>query len=101
MPFDNQLKRLINKYPSLKNEIIQLINNLESDPFQGIPLIKNCFKIRLAIKSKGKGKSKGGRVVIHVQVSIQNVYLLSIYDKSEQIDIRDHEIKQLLAFIKN
>jgi len=59
----------------------------------------SCYKIRIAIKSKGKGKSGGARVIAHVQVVENNVYLLAIYDKSEQEDITDKEIKYLLSFI--
>ena len=47
----------------------------------------NCYKIRLAIKSKGKGKSGGARVITTVFVDEETVYLLDIYDKSEQSSI--------------
>lgn len=51
-PFRNELKRLAKKYPSLKQEYADLIQNLESHPDLGQPLGKNCYKIRLAIASK-------------------------------------------------
>jgi mRNA-degrading endonuclease RelE of RelBE toxin-antitoxin system len=56
-PFDKQLKRLVKKYASLKTEFARLIESLEKDPSQGIALGNSCFKIRLSIASKGKGKS--------------------------------------------
>jgi hypothetical protein len=59
----------------------------------------SCYKIRLAIKSKGKGKSGGARVISHVYVVDNNVFLLAIYDKSEQENITDKEINDLLSFI--
>ena len=49
-PFDRQLKRLCKKYPSLKEEYLELIESLEEKPTQGINLGNNCFKIRLLIK---------------------------------------------------
>lgn len=98
-PFDRQLKRLAKKYSSLKEEYAELVERLENNPFQGTPLASNCYKIRVGIKSKGKGKSGGARVIAHVQVVDNNVYLLAIYDKSEQKDITDKEIKYLLSFI--
>ncbi|MEO8148473.1 MAG: hypothetical protein ABI723_12585 [Bacteroidia bacterium] len=55
--FDKQAKRLAKKYPSLKKELSQLFENLADNPFQGDALGNNFFKIRLAIASKGKGKS--------------------------------------------
>jgi len=80
-------------------EYAQLIENLEAEPIQGAALSNSCYKIRVSIKSKGKGKSGGTRVIAHVQVMGSNIFLLAIYDKSEQEDITDKEIKYLLSFI--
>jgi len=99
-PFDKQLKRLIKKFPSLKKEYAELIASLENDPMQGNAMAKSCFKIRIAIKSKGKGKRGGARVIAHVQVVDNIVYLLTIYDKSEQNDITEKEIEYLLSFVQ-
>jgi mRNA-degrading endonuclease RelE of RelBE toxin-antitoxin system len=85
--FTRQLKRLVKKYPSVRKELFQLIESLEENPQQGSPLGKDSYKIRLAITSKGKGKSGGARVITHVYVFRKTVYLLSIYDKSEQANI--------------
>lgn len=98
-PFNRQIKRLSKKFPSLKNEFARLVENLEDKPFQGNPLGNNCYKIRIGIKSKGKGKSGGARIIAHLQVVKSTIYLLTIYDKSEQEDITDKEIKYLLSFI--
>ncbi len=97
--FDKQLKRLAKKYPSLKSEYQDLINLLEKTPEQGIPIGNSCYKIRLSIASKGKGKSGGGRVIYYVKISADLVVLLSIYDKSEKEDISDKELVLLLAKI--
>lgn len=94
--FEKHSNRLIKKYPSLISEIAELISNLEIDPFLGIPIGKNCYKIRLSIASKGKGKSGGARVITNVVVRKDIVFLLSIYDKSEQEDISDSDIQHLL-----
>lgn len=99
-PFDKQLKKLVKKYPSLKTEFLALIETLELQPFQGTELGKNCYKIRISIASKNKGKSGGARVVTHIHVSETIIYLLSIYDKSEKENITDKEIIELLEFIK-
>ena len=99
-PFDRQFKRLAKKFPSLKAEYNTLIENLEENPEKGAPLGNNCFKIRLAIASKGRGKSGGARVITHFYVENDVVFLLSIYDKSEQIDISDRELLELLREIE-
>ena len=59
----------------------------------------NCFKIRLSIASKGKGKSGGGRIITFVKVLETTVYLLTIYDKSEQENINDKDLEELLKWI--
>ena len=97
--FKRELKKLAKKYPSLKSEYIELLNNLEQYPHLGTPLGNNCYKIRQGIASKGKGKSGGARVITHVQVVQTTVYLLSIYDKSEMESISDKELIGLLKYI--
>lgn len=99
-PFDKQIKRLAKKYPSLKTEYTKLIESLEAKPNQGKLLTKSCYKIRLAIASKNKGKSSGARVITYFQVNQNNVFLLSIFDKSEKANISDKEIIELLSFIE-
>ena len=68
-PFDKQLKRLSKKYPSIKKDFSAFLKSIKSNPKQGTSLGKNCYKIRLAIKSKGKGKSGGTRVILNIAVS--------------------------------
>ena len=71
----------------MKFELELLINNLEENPKLGKPLGKDCYKIRLPVKSKKKGKSGGARVITYVKIIRSEVYLLTIYDKSEKVDI--------------
>lgn len=97
--FERQTKKLSKKYPSLKSDLSSLIQELKETPSIGTPLGNNCYKIRLAIQSKNKGKSGGARVLIHIVFEEKNVYLLSIFDKTKKADISDNELKQLLAYI--
>jgi mRNA-degrading endonuclease RelE of RelBE toxin-antitoxin system len=98
--FDRQAKRLSRKFPSFKEELFDLIESLENDPTQGTPLGNDCFKIRLAVKSKGKGKSGGARVILQVIFVKEDVYLLTVYDKSEKEIISDLELQDLLKMIE-
>ena len=98
--FERELRRLAKRYPSLKNDLEKLIDALEANPAQGISLGRGCYKIRLAITSKGKGKSGGSRIITHVYVAGKLVYLLSIYDKSHKENISDKELEMLLKFIQ-
>src|ERR1700759_3448482 len=98
-PFEKQAKKLAKKYPSLKNDLLLLIESLEINPAQGTSLGNNFYKIRLAITSKTKGKSGGARVITFVRVINETVFLASIYDKSKQAAISDKELKWLAEVI--
>lgn len=97
--FKRELKKLAKKYSSLKVEFAQLIETLEQEPKQGTSLGNNCYKIRIAISSKGKGKSGGARVITNFVVTDSTVYLLSIYDKSEKDSLTSKELNDLLSGI--
>ena len=74
-----------------------LIESLKNEPNQGVYLGKDCYKIRMAISSKGKGKSRGARVITCVKIVSNSVFLLTIYDKSNADSITEKEIDDLLA----
>lgn len=94
--FKREAKVLQKKYPSLKDNLALLFCSLEINPVQGIALGKGLYKIRLAITSKGKGKSSGARIISFVQIMDESVLLLTIYDKSVRSSISDKEIKDIL-----
>ncbi len=87
---------MIKKYPSLKEELQILGTLLQAKPTMGIPLGKNFYKIRVAIKSKGTGKSGGARTITYVVHENKEVYLLTIYDKSEFDTIDDITLKTII-----
>ncbi len=98
--FEREIKRLVKKFPSLKKEYATLIGELKKNPAAGTPLGDGCYKIRLAIASKNKGKSGGARVITYVVIDDTTVFLLTIYDKSELDNITDKELKLMIKNIK-
>ena len=94
--FDREIKRLAKKYRSIPQDFRILLQLLQANPTMGEPLGKDCFKIRMAISSKNKGKSGGARVITCVKIVDDTLFLLSIYDKSEQANISDDEIDGVL-----
>ncbi|WP_016775785.1 type II toxin-antitoxin system RelE/ParE family toxin [Anaerophaga thermohalophila] len=94
--FKRELKRLSKKYVSLKSDFENLLEKLEKEPFQGKPLGNNCFKVRLAIKSKHKGKSGGARVIIYIRIVHNELILLTVYDKSEKSNISQKELDEII-----
>lgn len=77
-----------------------MVAELIANPKLGVPLGYDCYKIRMAITSKGRGKSGGARVITHVKITATSIFLLSIYDKSESDSIRDEEIVNRVKRLK-
>lgn len=94
--FKKQAKRLARKHPSLRDELASLETELMQNPFSGSSLGGNTFKIRLAVKSKVSGKSGGMRIITYVLTRDNEIYLLTIYDKSEQDSIDNNTIRELI-----
>ena len=94
-PFERELKKLSKKYPSVKNDILDLAEELIENPLMGVPLGKDCYKIRMAIASKNKGKSDGARIISYYHLE-NAVILLSIYNKGEKDSISNQEIQNLI-----
>ncbi|MDB5120072.1 MAG: hypothetical protein JWN56_1290 [Sphingobacteriales bacterium] len=94
--FQKEFKKLHKKFPSIKDDLVVLADSLLDEPIQGNEIFKNCYKIRFAIKSKGRGKSGGARLITFVQVLGEKIYLLSVYDKGDKETVTDAFLKQLL-----
>jgi mRNA-degrading endonuclease RelE of RelBE toxin-antitoxin system len=94
--FEKQLKRLAKKHQSMMVDMAKLGKQLEDTPNMGDKIIENCYKIRMAIASKGKGKRGGARLITYVYVAQESVFLLSIYDKGEQENISQQELKAII-----
>lgn len=100
-------KKLMKKYSSLKTELGDLNKSLKENPFQGDRISEEIYKIRLAIRSKGRGKSGGARVITYVDIELKNeeekisVFLLKIYDKSEFSTISTAHLVQIVNRIRS
>ncbi len=97
--FDREFKRLSKRYHSLKDDLIILQKELIENPTSGADLGKGLRKVRMAIRSKGKGKSHGARVITYtIILSVEEgvINLLYIYDKAEKENITAKELETLL-----
>jgi mRNA-degrading endonuclease RelE of RelBE toxin-antitoxin system len=98
--FERSAKSLFKRYRSLKTDLYSFIDSLEINPFQGDELSPGIRKIRMAITSKGRGKSGGARVITYTVVAAENegkVYLIDIYDKSDFSTVDITKIKAIVA----
>ncbi|MBT9484356.1 addiction module toxin RelE [Sediminibacterium sp.] len=97
--FKREVKRLVKKYPSLKIELAEISESLSEEPTLGTPLGNDTYKIRVSIKSKGKGKSGGARIITYVVTPQKEIYLLTIFDKTEFESIDDKTLRRIIAVI--
>lgn len=104
--FRRKARPLLKKYHSLSGELKELENQLIKNPKLGISIGKKCYKIKLAVKSKGKGKRGGLRVITYIVIKIINeinelkiINLVTIFDKSEYSNISDNELKEAIREI--
>jgi hypothetical protein len=77
-------------------DVDSLVEELLLNPMQGSSLGKSLYKVRMAIESKGQGKSGGARVITLVKVIDKRIVLIAIYDKSEIEAMTDKELNKLL-----
>lgn len=97
--FAKEAKRLAKKYPSFKKDYEIFLESLQENPLQGDELTPGIRKIRMAIKSKGKGKSGGARVITYNVIAEQHngiIALLLIYDKSDFSTADVSVVKQIV-----
>ena len=97
--FKRDFKTLFKKYPSLEQDIDALIRSLRDTPIQGTPIGDNCYKIRLKITSKATGKSGGARVITYAKIITDELWLLTMYDKSEIASVADAFLTDLIKAI--
>lgn len=97
--FQKELKAIVKRHPDFKDTFADFLSNLQNQPHQGISLGKGCYKIRLAVKSKGKGKLGGMRLITFIVTKRQLIFLVSIYDKADKDGLSDKEIQSLIPEI--
>ena len=98
--FERDVKTLGKKYRSLEADLDAFMESLETEPIQGDALGQNRYKVRLKIASKGKGKKGGGRVITYVRISEDELWLLTMYDKSDIENVNDRFLDDLVKHIQ-
>jgi len=98
--FDKNVKKLSKRYKKIKDDLQSLVAELLKNPKLGTPLANSCYKIRVANSSVPTGKSKGFRVLTYYIDKESNLYLLTIYSKSDQESVTDSNIIELLKQIE-
>lgn len=96
--FESQAKALQKLHKSFKDDLRDLVLSLGENPFQGVEISPGIRKIRMAITSKGRGKSGGARIITYTVVAAETegrVYLMNVYDKSDFSTVELSVIKEI------
>lgn len=93
--FDKQSKRLAKKFNLLKSDLEDFINNFDNYHSTATSINHNTFKVRLSNSNKNRGKSAGYRVYYYIKLE-ENIYLLTIYDKSQVESINEEILTELI-----
>jgi len=104
--FKRRAKKYLKKYKSLKDELKELQGQLEENPQLGTMIMEDVYKVWLASKSKGKGKSGGFRIINYLEELSEEekttfVNMLTIYDKSETESLKDAEVQNLIEELED
>lgn len=94
--FKSAYKHLKKKYPSFEKNFLELQRSLLQNPDQGTPITLGLSKVRMAITSKGKGKSGGARIIMQVRKLPDRLLFLFVYDKNEIQNVNDDYLRALL-----
>lgn len=101
--FERSFKALAKRHRSLKDDMLEFSRSLQENPFQGVELSPGIRKIRMAIASKGKGKSGGARVITYTVIAAEmegRVYLMKIYDKSDYSTVDLAVLKEMASSLE-
>ncbi|MDE6512770.1 MAG: type II toxin-antitoxin system RelE/ParE family toxin [Muribaculaceae bacterium] len=98
--FLKSAKVLSKRYKSFSSDLKELLGEISQNPDVGIDLGNGLRKLRMAIKSKGKGKSGGARVITLTIVADElrsTITLIYVYDKSDISNISNSKLSQILS----
>ena len=97
--FKRNLRTLTKKYRSIRKDIQSVIEQLEQgeqpgDQISGVGYA--VFKVRIRNSDNKKGKSGGYRLIYYLKTTT-GIILLTIYSKSEQVDIEADDLRKIIT----
>ena len=97
--FEVAAKQLSKRYRSFVDDYSDFLDDIRKNPYQGVEFMPGIRKVRLAIASKGKGKSGGARIITFTYTISEKdgvVYLLLVYDKSDASTVKKKAVMKML-----
>ena len=96
--FQQDLKKLVKRYPSIRKDLTPLIEQLQQGETPGNRISGNKYqviKVRLKNSDIKKGKSAGYRVIYYLKTETA-ITLVTIYSKSNLTDIPNKVIEEII-----
>jgi mRNA-degrading endonuclease RelE of RelBE toxin-antitoxin system len=100
--FNRNIRTLAKKFRNIRNDVQPVIEQLEQGELPGDQIAGidyRVFKLRVRNSDVQKGKSGGYRLIYYVK-TLTGIILLTIYTKSEQVDIAVEDIQNIIAEYK-
>jgi len=94
--FEKDVKRLKKRFPKIKEDLNNLIYDLQENPKIGTSLGDNIYKIRIPNSSIPTGKSGGFRLITYYELE-SVIYLITMYSKSEKDTILTNKLKEIIS----
>jgi hypothetical protein len=89
--FKGQLKTLMKKYPQIKEDLLDELDELKLE--NEITIGNNIYKIRIKSSDMKKGKSGGFRSYLYCYRKKDLLVPLCMYPKSERETLSDNELQ--------
>ena len=100
--FEKRYKRFEKKFHNINEDLVLFKKSLVENPKQGISLGANLYKVRVPSTDKNKGKSSSFRIVTYLiteEKNTTNIFLITIYDKSEESTIDKNVLVKIVDSI--
>jgi mRNA-degrading endonuclease RelE of RelBE toxin-antitoxin system len=106
--FKRNIKKLVKKYPTIKQDLSNLVEQIKEGNFQGDRLQgfsdSLLYKVRVQSTDQNRGKQGGFRVIYYILTQENIVYFMNIYTKAQRSDLSfkgKQDIKELIAILNN
>jgi len=96
--FKRNVRKLLKKYPHLSKDLDGFIQGLQAGEVSGDLLQHvglDVYKTRIKNSDNQKGKSAGYRVIYYLKKETQ-LFLVTLYSKSEQDDVSVQKIRAII-----
>ena len=90
------VKHLKKKYKKIDQDLKSFKKYILENPTEGKPLGHGLYKIRYKNSDKNTGKSGGYRIITYYKSHNQDIYTITIYDKSEIASISTDRLIEII-----